>query len=221
VEKLDYLVWRIDGLEIGSHRDLLLEDATHVSDDVLACTICVADTETDVPNPTLLMGRGPELAAVVSVWLDSIDDRGPLEEALRAGGADIDGYLVTESVPQRREQPHWHEITHFTWFPKPDRLTDEEFLHGWHEVHTPSTGRLHPARIGYTRDTVARTMTPGSPQVNAIVFEYFTLEDYVDPRRLYGSKDAIDETVQHLPLYADYDTISSRPLHELVVKSLS
>jgi hypothetical protein len=64
-------------------------------------------------------------------------------------------------------------------------------------------------------------MTPGSPQVNAIVFEYFTLEDYVDPRRLYGSKDAIDETVQHLPLYADYDTISSRPLHELVVKSLS
>ena len=113
------------------------------------------------------------------------------------------------------------EITHFTWFPKPDRLTDEEFFHGWHDVHTPSTSRLHPTRLGYTRDTVARAMTPGSPQVNAIVFEYFTLEDYNDPRRLYGSKEAVDETVEHLPLYADYESINSRPLHEVVVKAYS
>jgi hypothetical protein len=220
VEKLDYLVWRTDGLDIGSHRDVLVEHTKRLSERVLALTISVADTDADVPKPTLLMGRGPELAAVASVWLDSIDDRGAVEEALRAGGADVDGYLVTESVPQRRTEPHWQEITHFTWFPKPDRLTDEEFLHGWHDVHTPSTGRLHPRRLGYTRDTVARTMTPGSPQVNAIVFEYFTLDDYVDPRRLYGSKEAVDETVEHLPLYADYESISSRPLYELIVKEL-
>ena len=221
MEKLDYLVWRTAGLDIARHRDLLVEHAKRVVDRTLAFTICTADTDEDVPKPTLLMGRGPELAAVASVWLDSIDERGPIEEALRAGGATIDGYLVTESVPQRREEPRWAEITHFTWFPKPDRLTDEEFFHGWHDVHTPSTSRLHPTRIGYTRDTVARTLTRGAPQVNAIVFEYFTLEDYVDPRRLYGSKEAVDETVQHLPLYADYESINSRPMHELIVKGLA
>jgi hypothetical protein len=221
VEKLDYLIWRRDGLDIASHRDLLVEHAKRVQDRTLAFTIQLADTDEDVPKPTLLMGRGTELAAVASVWLDSIDDRRVVEDAVGAGGAAFDGYLVTESVPQRRESTHWHEITHFTWFPKPDRLTNEEFLHGWHEVHTPSTPRLHPTRLGYTRDTVARTLARDSPQVNAIVFEYFTLEDYVDPRRLYGSKEALDETVQHLPLYADYESINSRPLHELVVKSLA
>jgi hypothetical protein len=220
VEKVDYLVWRRDGLDIGAHRDLLVERTKRLSEHLLALTIFVADTEEDVPKPTLLMGRGPELAAVASAWLDSIDDRDAVEEALRAHDAAVDGYLVTESVPQQRGEPHWHEITHFTWFPKPDRLTDEAFFHGWHDVHTPSTGRLHPTRLGYTRDTVARTLTPGSPRVNAIVFEYFTLEDYNDPRRLYGSKEAVDETVQHLPLYADYESINSRPLHELIVKAL-
>ena len=221
MEKIDYLVWRRRGLDIAQHRDLLLEDAKRVSDEVLAFTLFVADTDADVPKPTLLMGRGPELAAVASVWIDTIDDRGPVESLLRTSGAEVDGYLVTESVPQRRgPQQHWQEITHFTWFPKPDRLTDEQFLHGWHDVHTPSTPRLHPTRLGYTRDTVARTLTEGSPKVNAIVFEYFTLEDYVDPRRLYGSKEAVEETMAHLPLYADYESINARPMRELIVKEL-
>jgi hypothetical protein len=221
VEKLDYLVWRVDGRDTATHRDQLLDDAKRLAERVLAITLFVADTDEDVPKPTLLMGRGPELAAVASVWIDSIDDRRVVEDALRAGGAHVDSYLVTESVPQSRgPQQHWHEITHFTWFPKPDRLTDEQFLHGWHEVHTPSTQRLHPTRLGYTRDTVARTLTQGSPPVNAIVFEYFTLEDYVDPRRLYGSKEAVEETMEHLPLYADYESINSRPMHELIVKTL-
>ena len=220
MEKLDYLVWRIDKLYIAHHRGLLVERARGVADRTLALTICVADTDEDVPKPTLLMGRGPELAAVASVWMDSIDDRAAIEDALRVGGAEVDSYLVTESVPQQREGVHWSEITHFTWFPKPDLLTDEEFFHGWHDIHTPSTGRLHPTRLGYTRDTVARTITKGSPQVNAIVFEYFALEDYVDPRRLYGSKEAVEETMEHLPLYADYESINSRPMHELIVKTL-
>lgn len=221
MEKLDYLVWRRDGLDVARHRDLLLEDAKRVRNDILAFSLFVADTDQDVPKPTLLMGRGPELAAVASVWIDSIDDRRVVEDVLRASGSEIDGYLVTESVPQlRAEQQHWQEITHFTWFPKPERLTDEQFFHGWHEVHTPSTTRLHPTRLGYTRDSVTRVMTPGSPRVAAIVFEYFSLEDYIDPRRLYGSKEALEETMDHLPLFADMDSISSRPMHELIVKSL-
>jgi hypothetical protein len=216
VEKIDYLVWRRDGLDIAPHRQLLLEQEVS---DIRALSLYFADTETDVPKPTLLMGRGPELAAVASVWVDSIDDRNKVEEALRAGGADVDGYLVTESVPQHRSGSA--EITHFTWFPKPDRVTDAEFFRGWHEVHTPATNALHPTRVGYTRDAVARTLTPGSPKVDAIVFEFFTLADYIDPRRLYGSKAALDETMEHLPLFADFDSINSRPLHEVVVKPLT
>lgn len=210
MEKIDYLIF--DRSDVDRAR---LEN---VAGHTRALTIFTGDTEADIPKPTLLLGRGPDLAAVVSVWIDSIDDRGAIEDAL---GPRADGYLVTESVPQQRVTSDEPYVAHFTWFAKPDRLGYDDFLHGWHDVHTPSTSRLHPTRLGYTRDTVARTLTHGSPRVDAIVFEYFTVADYADPRRLYGSKEAIDETVEHLPLYADYELLNSRPLHEMVVKPLT
>lgn len=220
MEKIDYLLWRdVEGL-----RAELMDRVAPATLQAGAkgLSVYIGDTEGDIPRPPLLLGRGAELGAVVSVWLDSIDDRGPIEEAI----GPADGYLVTESVPQQRQQD-WPDgrpspgVTHFTWFPKPDRLAVEEFFHGWHEVHTPSTTRLHPTRVGYVRDTVARVLTPRSPRIDAIVFEMFpTIEDYSDPKRLYGSQEALDETMEHLPLYADFETINARPLFETVVRSI-
>ena len=187
----------------------------------LGLTFGIADTDVEIPNPTLLLGRGPELSAVVSVWLDSVDDRAPVEEALRATAAEVDGYLVTESVPQPRDPQHRAGVTHLTWFPKPDRLTDDEFFHGWHVVHTPSSFSLHPRRRGYVRDAVARPLTTDAPPIRAIVFEMFDpIEDYADPDRLYGSPEALERTMQELPLYADFETINSRPVHEVIAKPL-
>jgi hypothetical protein len=103
-------------------------------------------------------------------------------------------------------------LTHLTWFPKPERLTDEQFYAGWHEVHTPSSAALHPRRRGYVRDAVARRLTPGSPPVRAIVSEFFTLEDYLDPARLFGGAEALQRTADELPLYADAESISCCPV---------
>jgi hypothetical protein len=227
VEKLDYLVWKRD--DGGADQYEALVDAARsllFDADLVGLSVCLADTDDDIPKPSLLMGRGPDLAGVVSIWLHSLDDRGPAEEALAATGAAVDGYLVTESVPQRRLDRDWPDnvqspgVTHFTWFPKPDRLTDEEFFHGWHVRHTPASAVLHPLRWEYVRDAVARPVTPGAPPVRAVVFERFrTVEDYVDPDRLYGSPEALAETMEHLPSYADLESISSRPLHEVILKS--
>lgn len=215
VEKLDYIVWQsVDGLE-GRLRG--------IAADVGALTLHLGDTDDEIPSPPLLLGAGADAVAVVSVWLDTLDDRAVVEEAL---GPSFDGYLVTESVPQRRRDRDWPDgtpspgVTHCTWFPKPDRLTDEAFYRGWHDVHTPASFRLHPLRWEYVRDAVARVLTPGSPHLRAIVFERFrTIADYADPARLYGPPETLDETMRDLPLYADFDSISSRPLHELIIKS--
>ncbi len=161
----------------------------------------------DLPKAPLLMGDGASLRGVVSVWMDSIDDRGAAIEALLPGAH---GYLVTESVPQPVTAS---ALVHFTWFAKPERLSEAEFFHGWQVVHTPSTFALHPTRSGYVRDAVARVLTPGSPRVDAIVFEHFpTVEDYTDPKRLFGSREALEETSSHLSLFADMESINSRPL---------
>lgn len=202
MEKLDYLLWeQADGL-----LDASLPGAR-------SATVQVAD---DSLPSTLLMGSGSSLAALVQVWLPSYDDRGPVEDVLRSLTPRVDGYLVTESEPQP-DDPSRDLLSHVTWFPKPERLTEEEFLHGWHEVHTPHSAELHPLRASYVRDTVVRTLTPGSPPVRAVVVERFEPADYADPRRLFGSKAALEQNMTDLPGYADLDAISCRPMRQVVL----
>lgn len=204
MEKLDYLLWeRADGL-----LDARLPGARSV-------TVQVADAS--LPS-TLLMGAGAELAALVQVWVGAYDDRAGIEAVLRRLSPRVDGYLVTESEPQP-DDPAAELLSHVTWFPKPARLTEEQFLHGWHHVHTPHSAQLHPLRRSYVRDTVVRTLTPGSPAVRAVVVERFEVDDYADPRRLFGSKQALQQNMEDLPGYADLAEISSRPMRQVVLSA--
>ena len=220
MEKLDYLLWRTAALPVALRSLQAVVPA--LLEHCAALTVSTADTDTEVPEPTLLLGRGPELLALVELWVDSLDGRGDLEALLPAP---YDGYLVTESVPQPlspRTSPdgvRCSGLTHLTWFPKPDRLSDEEFYRGWQDVHTPSSAALHPLRRGYVRDAVARVLTPGSPPLRAIVSERFDeVRDYTDPARLFGGPAALETVLAELPLYADRSQLSSRPLWRTVYR---
>jgi hypothetical protein len=194
MEKIDLLVWEDAALDAGKALN------------VPGLRSLTVSRAARLPKATLLMGRGAELAGLVEIWLDSVDVW-PEVVAQVAG----DAYLVTESVPQPVASTA-DLLTHLTWFPKPARLTDDEFFHGWHVVHTPSSAALHPRRQGYVRDAVARTLTAGSPPVRAIVREFFALDDYLDPGRLFGGPQALRDTVEGLSLYADAADISSCPV---------
>jgi hypothetical protein len=194
MEKIDLLVWSDDA--VAAARSLALPGLRDVA----------VSTAARLENASLLMGRGTALAGLVEVWVDSVDVWPELVEQV-AG----DAYLVTESVPQAVSAAPGL-LTHLTWFPKPERLSEAEFFHGWHVVHTPSSAALHPRRQGYVRDAVARTLTPGSPAVRAVVSEFFVPEDYLDPARLFGGAEALQATMDELPLYADHADISSCPV---------
>lgn len=193
MEKIDLLLWD----------DAAVAAAANVEVPGLR-SVAVAPAA-DLPGAPLLMGRGADLRGHAAFWVDSVDVWADI--VAQAPG---DAYLVTESIPQAVEPGA--NLTHFTWFPKPERLSEEEFFHGWHMIHTPSSARLHPLRRGYVRDAVARTLTPGSPPVRAIVSEYFTDEVYLDPKQLFGSTEELMATMEELPLYADQADIASCPL---------
>jgi hypothetical protein len=194
VEKVDLLVWDPAALAAAS---------SLAFDGLRQLTVSPA---AGLEKPSILMGQGSSLVGLVELWVDSVDVWPSVVEQVPS-----DAYLVTESVPQKPSGAA-DLLTHLTWFPKPARLSEEEFFHGWHVIHTPSSAALHPRRQGYVRDAVARTLTPRSPAVRAIVTEFFALEDYLDPRRLFGGKEALQVTMEELPLYADGDDISSCPL---------
>ena len=228
MEKLIYLLWRPEATEPGALRDTLLEKSAPALLDagVRALNVSVADLADSIGARGLVMGDGPRLGATVSLWLECCDDRAACEAVLGATGARQDGYLVTESLPQPCRDRDWPDgarspgVTHFTWFPKPEGLSDEQFYRGWHDEHTPLSFELHPLRWEYVRNSVARTLTTGSPPIRAIVAERFrTLDDYTDPARLYGGKEVLQRMMDELPGFADVTQMHSVPLSEYIVKS--
>jgi len=228
VEKLVYLLWKRDGEDPKALRDALLAEAAPrlLASGVRALNLSFSDLADELGGRGLVMGEGPRLAAVAALWLDCLDERAPIERVLAEGGRDLDGYLVTESVPQRCRDRDWPDgarspgVSHFTWFPKPEHLSDEQFFRGWHEQHTPLSFELHPLRWEYVRNSVARALTPGAPPVRAIVTERFReLEDYLEPSRLYGSREVVERMLAELPQFADVRQMHSVPLSEYVVSS--
>jgi len=86
MEKIIYLVWKPETADIESFRDALLGP---VAEEAFAAgarklVVSAADLAREIPKPTLLMGEGKTLSASFDVWLDCIDDRRPIEAALRA-----------------------------------------------------------------------------------------------------------------------------------------
>jgi hypothetical protein len=228
VEKLVYLSWKRPEASLEAYREELLgaTAARLLAVGARRLEVSVSDVLGTIPKPLLLMGEGATLSAAVSLWLDCYDARGPLEAVLRESAARLDGYLVTESVPQPCPDRDWPDgarspgVTHFTWFEKPARLADEDFFRAWHEVHTPFSFELHPRRWSYVRNSVARTLTPGSRPVRAIVVERFReLEDYTDPKRLFGSKEALVRSGAEVAHYADTQRLHSVPLSEFILRS--
>jgi hypothetical protein len=228
MEKLIYLTWRKDALDAEGYRRHLLEEAAPrlLAAGARRLDVNVSDLLGAMPKPMLLMGEGASLGAAVSLWLDCYDARGPLEAVLGVGASRVDGYLVTESVPQPCTDRDWPDgvrspgVSHFTWFEKPAAISDGDFFHAWHQVHTPFSFELHPRRWCYVRNSVARTLTRGSAPVRAIVVERFrSLEDYTDPKRLFGSKEALVRSGAEVARYADPSRLHSVPLSETILRS--
>lgn len=230
MEKLVYLTFPPEGFDPAAYRERLLgETAQKIlgASGVRGLNINVNDLQEEIPNPIILLGIGASLGAAVSVWLDSLDTRGPIEAALSANGEQLEGYLVTESVPQPCADRDWADgerspgLTHFTWFEKAKGVSDEDFFHNWFEIHTPFSFDLHPLRWEYMRNAVARPVTSGAPPIRAIVAERFReIRDYADPTRLFGSPEVLKQSAEEAGDYGNPEAMHSVPMSEYILRSL-
>lgn len=228
MEKLVYLTFPPAGFDPVSYRSQLLNEGAPsiLATGARGLNMSFNDLQKDLPKPMLLLGDGGNLGAAVSIWLDSLDARRPIEEALAAPGGKVDGYLVTESVPQACEDRDWGDgerspgLTHFSWFDKAQGISDEIFFHAWFEVHTPFSFDLHPLRWEYVRNAVARPLSQDASPVRAIVVERFReLRDYADPERLFGSNELLMQSAQEAGDYANPETLNSVPLSEYILRT--
>jgi hypothetical protein len=226
VEKLVYLIGQRPGDDIAAFRSTLLGPVARdlLAADVRRLSINVADVG-DIPDAIEVSNPDGLLSAAVSLWLDSLDARGPIEERLRDLGSQLAGYLVTESVPREYAARDWPDgerspgVTLVAAFPKPDRIDDESFYRGWQESHTPLSLRLHPL-TRYIRNAVARALTPGAPPFRAIVEERVaSLEDLADPHRFYGSEADQQRAFDDLARFADPESLQGMLMSEYILLS--
>ena len=228
LEKLIYVAHKDGGDPIEDYRERLLHEASSriLQAGVAGLTLCIADVACDPRvDPQRLFGHGASIAASCSIWLESLDERAPIEEALRDAGSRIDGYLVTESVPQPYPDRSWSDgersvgITQICAFPQPERLSDDEFFRLWHDEHTPFSFSFHPRRWRYERNVVARVLTPGAPPYRGIVYESWPeLEDFLDPDR-YVPKEMRELTDERVDGFVGYDALDLTVTSEFILKT--
>ena len=228
MEKLVYLAWKRDPASIESFRAQLLGVVAPrlLGAGAMRLIANVSDLRTEVgAGSGQYRGDGKTVSACISLWLDSLDVRAPIEAALADVAARLDGYLVTESMPLRCTDRDWPDgtrspgVTLWTAFPKPAGLSDDAFFERWHGHHTPLSFEIHPL-WEYTRNAVARVLTPGAPPYRAIVEERFrTLEDLTDPNRFFGTPENIQRVVADIATFIDFETISTAPMSEWIIKT--
>ena len=228
MEKLVYLCFKRDSISVEVFKEKLLGEAAReiIGHGAQTLAVNVADLGAECRDSPLILGEGRALSAAVSLWVDSLDGRAPIEGALRALCVRVDGYVVTESVPRRWAKRTWRDgerspgATLVTAFPKPHRLTDEEFLAHWHGVHTPLSFEVHPF-VQYVRNVVARPVTGGAPEHRGIVEERVTdLADLLDIGRLFrGDVANMTRAMKDVDAFLDRDTIHTSIMSEYILRS--
>jgi hypothetical protein len=225
MEKLIYALW-------GVHEELVERPgADLLALDPHGLTVNVVDPDVDMS--AVVAAPGSELGATVSVWVDSLDHRGPYERVLNAAADRIAGYLVTESVPLAYQGRTWPDgerspgVKQITMFDKRADIDDARFFACWHGSHTPLTFEIHPVCL-YVRHAVARPVTEGAPRWRGIVEEgLHAVEDLTDPMR-YFSAGGSRETLQHnvkrvmddVSTFLDLESVESYPAEEYILRSV-
>jgi hypothetical protein len=237
VEKLVYCLWRRPDADLEAIRTDLLG---RVSSEVLGAGVAGLRLEIEEPAGELFrtgsLPDGSLLCASVSVWLDSYDDRGPVEAAIDAvPGATAHGWLVCESVAKgygaRRTWPDGERspgMSLLTVLDKAPHVDDAGFYRIWHGEHTPLTFEIHPFWL-YVRNQVARAITSGAPAARGIVYEAVAHDEHLldlptffgcpgEPNRLRAQLEVVED---HIATFADPSTLQCVVTREWIVRTFS
>ncbi len=235
-----YLSW----LEPTSTRSDVAEKMLgQVGEDLLALdplrlTVDVWDPESDIPAPVPTPEGETPLHGLVSLWVDSIEQREPFERVLEAASVRVAGYSVVESLYRDYGGNQWSQPR--SWPDKqrspgvltvallqrhPDQTFDE-WMTRWHTRISPITEKIQP-RTRYVRNAVFRPITTGAPTVAGIVEEAWpSLGHVTDPMLFYcadGDPERMEahvtQMIEEINAFVDLSTLRSVTMSEWILKS--
>ena len=235
-----YLSW----LDPTSTRSAVAEVMLgHVGEGLLALdpvrlTVDVWDPKSDIPAPVPTPEGETPLHGLVSLWVDSIEQREPFERVIEAASVRVAGYSVVESLYRDYGGNQWSEprswpdgqrspgVLTVALLQRPPDQTFDQWMTRWHTRISPITERIQP-RTRYVRNAVFRPITTGAPTVAGIVEEAWpSLEHVTDPMLFYcadGDPERMDahitQMIEEINAFVDLSTLRSVTMSEWILKS--
>ncbi len=187
-----------------------------------------------MPTPE---GETP-LHGLVSLWVDTIEQREAFEVVLAAAVHRLAGYSVVESLYRDYGGNQWSEprgwpdgerspgvLTVALLQQHPEQSFDE-WITRWHTRISPITEAIQP-RTRYVRNAVFRPITEGAPPVAGIVEEAWpSLEHVTDPMLFYcadGDPERMNahvtQMIEEINAFVDLSTLRSVTMSEWILKS--
>ena len=235
MEKLCYVLWKPPEMTGDAFRDALLADVAPslLAGGVRGLSLLAADAEAESVARARMTHMDDPIAGMLSVWLDSVDDRRSIETALAPCVRRVAGYLVTESVPLRNTThrapvgSRTPGITMLALLEKPERLALNDWLALWHDRHSPLAMEIQ-CTFRYVRNVVARALTPDAPPWLGLVEEAFPDGAVTDLERWYDAvgnpaklRERLGQMVSSVQRFLDLDRVETHPLSELVLRDVA
>jgi hypothetical protein len=227
MEKLVYLLWKHDADPNNDRfRDRLIADLPKGLADVGATRIKLSISDGDVASGAALHMGPARPDALLTFWLECIQDRGPAETWIRARTGRHAGYLVVESQPLRLETAPAASGTRTQGFslvgciePKPG-LSHARFLEIWETSHRQVAIETQ-STFSYVRNEVVRPVTQDAPPWQGIIEEGFPSEALSNPQAFYDAvgnepkfRENLRRMIESCEAFIAMKSVDSHPMSE-------
>jgi hypothetical protein len=240
VEKLMYLVRLGRGTTRAEVGDLMLGT---VAPRLLDCepvrlSMDLWDSGSDIAAPVPLPEGESPVHAVVSLWVNRVEDRGPTEDVLAGLGGQVAGYSVVESLYRDYGDSQWASprdwadgtrspgVLTVALLQQHPAQTHDEWIGRWHGRISPITEAIQP-RCRYVRNAVFRGVTEGAPPVAGIVEEAWPSLEHVtdpmlffcadgDPEKMHAN---ITQMIEEISAFVEMETFRSFTMSEWMLKT--
>ena len=231
MEKLVYVIWKRPEDSLERFKEEILGRTARALMELGAqgLSVNLADELSAYAQERQITCMEEPVAGTISVWLNTVLDRKPIEEVIAGITARFAGYLVLESVPivnTTEVVPKGERtpgITTVAFLQIPEGMAYETWREQWQGHHTQVAIETQSTFL-YIQNVIVRPLTQDAPPWKAIVEEGFPAEAATDQMVFFnagGSQEKLAENQQRMldscAKFIDFDTLESHPMSTYVL----